>query len=188
MPRGVRQTRSSVARLAGARPLQRPGRVSFLYVPKDLVPKGMRYRWVAESVNGQPHITNMQRSIMSREAGGYGWTPVPADRPGHESLLPPRMPGVLPDGGGYIRRGGLILCERPERFVREDEAALRHESNSMMVMNPNALAEAGLSSESSAMPFDEPEMDIVDTRGGKTTRRKYRGRQEISTAPDGEST
>ena len=46
-----------------------------------------------------------------------GWQPVPASR--HPEMVPPPLPGYEGMEVSVIRRGGLILCERPTREVEQ---------------------------------------------------------------------
>lgn len=75
--------------------------------PPELIPDGMTYQWVRESIVGQPDGGN----ILSR--GRKGWQAVPQDR--HPDHL--------------VAYDGLRLYEAPTVFVemaRKEEAALAH--------------------------------------------------------------
>jgi len=78
------------------------------HVPPEVIPPGWAYQWVAESVFGDEHVVLSQRMSMDNN----GWKPVHAER--HDGMFLPR------GAKGPIRRGGLILCERPQAL--QDEA------------------------------------------------------------------
>lgn len=83
---------------------------SKLYVPKDKIPTGMVYSWVRESTLNEPDPDNMTDRMIR------GWQPVPAVR--HPEMVPPPLPGYEGMEVTVIRRGGLILCEKPEDEVK----------------------------------------------------------------------
>lgn len=106
-------TRAATSRQAEMR--QRPSNEfqSALYIDPRLVPKGMTYRWVREANLNQPDGNNVARSLQS------GWRPVPADR--HKEFAIPSIPGLTDHlDQTLIRRGGLLLCERPTREVEQE--------------------------------------------------------------------
>lgn len=70
-----------------------------LKVPKELIPDGMDYQWVTDSILGQPQP--QRRARFERRA----WTPVPAER--HDGVYTPK--GYK----GEINVDGLVLMERP---------------------------------------------------------------------------
>lgn len=75
-------------------------------LPPGEIPTGWAYQWVVESVFGDPHVVMDQRRTMHDN----GWRPVPVERhPGRFTF----------DETGVIRRGGLILCERPMALQQE---------------------------------------------------------------------
>lgn len=82
-------------------------------LPQGEIPSGWAYQWVAESVFGDQHVVMDQRRTMHDN----GWRPVPVERhPGRFTF----------EKEGVIRRGGLILCERPIALQREaQEESLR---------------------------------------------------------------
>jgi len=84
---------------------------SKLYVPQNKIPSDMTYSWVRESTLNEPDPDNMTDRMIR------GWAPVPANR--HPEMVPPPLPGHEGYGVSVIRRGGLILCERPTRDVEE---------------------------------------------------------------------
>lgn len=83
---------------------------SKLYVPKEKIPTGMIYSWVRESTLNEPDPDNMTDRMVR------GWQPVPAGR--HPEMVPPPLPGYEGMEVTVIRRGGLILCEKPEEEVK----------------------------------------------------------------------
>jgi hypothetical protein len=83
---------------------------SKLYVPKEKIPTGMVYSWVRESTLNEPDPDNMTDRMVR------GWQPVPAAR--HPEMVPPPLPGYEGMEVTVIRRGGLILCEKPEDEVK----------------------------------------------------------------------
>lgn len=70
-----------------------------LKVPQELIPDGMDYQWVTDSILGQPQP--QRRARFERRA----WTPVPAER--HDGMYMPK--GFK----GEINVDGLVLMERP---------------------------------------------------------------------------
>lgn len=81
------------------------GATDRLHVPKELIPVGMDYQWVTDSVLGQPDV----QTRMNYEANG--WEAVPASR--HPGLF-------MPVGHtGEINVGGLVLMERPIELTME---------------------------------------------------------------------
>ena len=84
---------------------------SKLYVPQQKIPHDMTYSWVRESTLNEPDPDNMTDRMVR------GWAPVPANR--HPEMVPPPLPGHEGYEVTVIRRGGLILCERPTRDVEE---------------------------------------------------------------------
>lgn len=82
---------------------------SKLHVPQNKIPGDMTYSWVRESTLNEPDPDNMTDRMIK------GWQPVPAAR--HPEMVPPPLPGYEGMEVTVIRRGGLILCERPTREV-----------------------------------------------------------------------
>lgn len=93
-------------------------RQSRLYIDPRSIPHDVVYQWVRESVLGAHDPNNMSENLIA------GWVPVRADR--HPELVPPPFPGSKADE--LIRRGGLILCQRPKEHVEADLADLRAEN------------------------------------------------------------
>lgn len=73
-----------------------------LKVPKEMIPSGMDYQWVTDSVLGQP--MPQRRARFERK----GWMPVPSER--HDGVFMPR--GYK----GEINVDGLVLMERPLEY------------------------------------------------------------------------
>lgn len=78
-----------------------------LKVDPALIPDGMTYLWVTDSILGQP-----QPQWRARRAR-TGWTPVPASR--HDGIWTPK------GFEGEINVDGLVLCEKPLEFVNRDK-------------------------------------------------------------------
>jgi len=97
---------------------------SKLFIPPHLIPKGMTYAWVREQTLNEPDPDNVtHRFIM-------GWKPVPSDR--HPELCPPPLPGYEDQAVTIIRRGGLLLCERPTKDVTAARRQLENENIQML--------------------------------------------------------
>lgn len=73
-----------------------------LHIPKDMIPDGIDYQWVTDSILGQPAP---QRRAQFEKAG---WLPVPASR--HDGMFTPK------GHQGEIMVDGLVLMERPLEF------------------------------------------------------------------------
>ena len=104
------QSRAAESREAGMRKRPETHFQSKLYVPKDKIPPNMTYAWVRESTLNEPDPDNMTDRMVR------GWQPVPAAR--HPEMVPPPLPGYEGMEVTVIRRGGLILCEKPEDEVK----------------------------------------------------------------------
>jgi hypothetical protein len=90
------------------------------HVPPEAIPPGWAYQWVAESVFGDQHVVLSQRMAMDNN----GWKAVPAER--HDGMFLPR------GAEGAIRRGGLILCERPQALQDEARAEERRAADQLI--------------------------------------------------------
>ena len=112
------ETRHASARKAETRPMPTNAEKSGLYVPRDIIPPGMTYRWVCISVLNEPNHDNWADRSQA------GWKPVPRDRhPDRFPLIP--MPGQPENTSNVIMRGnGLVLCERPTKDVLADQREL----------------------------------------------------------------
>ncbi len=128
MPRKSRaaMARGMESRQANARRQPESGYKAYLYIDPRSVPTHVRYRWLAETVMGQPADQNMTRRMIE------GWKPVPADR--HPELLPPALPGRENQERPYLRRGGLILAERPVTEINADRERIRRENAAALKM------------------------------------------------------
>lgn len=112
MARASRMASSRTAENRGSEMRKQPEThyQSKLYVPKEKIPTGMIYSWVRESTLNEPDPDNMTDRMVR------GWQPVPAAR--HPEMVPPPLPGYEGMEVTVIRRGGLILCEKPEEEVK----------------------------------------------------------------------
>jgi hypothetical protein len=104
-------TRAASSRASDMRKTPETHYQSKLYVPKSKIPSGMSYSWVRESTLNEPDPDNMTDRMVR------GWQPVPASR--HPEMVPPPLPGYEGMEVTVIRRGGLILCEKPEEDVKQ---------------------------------------------------------------------
>ena len=105
----IGDTRASTNREADMREMAQSHYQSKLYVPRSKIPPDMTYSWVRESTLNEPDPDNVTDRMIR------GLAPVPADR--HPEMVPPALPGYEGVQVQIIRRGGLILCERPTRDV-----------------------------------------------------------------------
>jgi hypothetical protein len=125
----ARQSRTSEGRGAQSRRAEgRPQRKSRYqgrtYVNPDVIPKGMTYSWLAESVLNEPQPDNITMKMVN------GWKPVPASR--HPEMVAPPLPGYEGSEATIIRRGGLLLVEKPTRDVRDEQRELAEENRQIM--------------------------------------------------------
>lgn len=120
----ARKTRAMEARKAEQRPMPRTQHRGDLFVDPTKIPRGMTYRWIRESMLGQPDPQNVTKRQIN------GWMPVPADR--HPELVPPPLPGYEGTAPLIIRVGGQILFEKPTRDIEADRAELRKENAEIM--------------------------------------------------------
>jgi hypothetical protein len=104
-------SRAAESREANLRKTPETHYQSKLYVPKSKIPPGMTYSWVRESTLNEPDPDNMTDRMIR------GWQPVPASR--HPEMVPPPLPGYEGMEVTVVRRGGLILCEKPEEDVQQ---------------------------------------------------------------------
>jgi hypothetical protein len=116
MPRISRtaETRDASTRRSQERAPPQAHYQSRLYVPQNRIPDGYVYSWVRESTLNEPDPDNMTNRLID------GWEPVEASR--HPEMVPPPLPGYEGTEVRVIRRGGLILCQKPKEMV---EAARR---------------------------------------------------------------
>lgn len=103
------QSRTATTRSSDMRAQSETHYQSKLHVPSNKIPDGMSYAWVRESTLNEPDPDNMTDRMIK------GWQPVPAAR--HAEMVPPPLPGYEGMEASVIRRGGLILCERPTHEV-----------------------------------------------------------------------
>lgn len=93
---------------------KRGSNVDQFHVPEHIIPEGWSYEWKTETIYGQENTSHMMACYEN------GWTPVMSET--HPGMFMPN------DYKGPIRRGGMILCERPieltnEARAEEEEAA-----------------------------------------------------------------
>lgn len=126
MPRVSRtaETRTANTREAGARQPPATHYQSKLYVPRHKIPPNMTYSWVRESTLNEPDPDNMTDRMVR------GWQPVPASR--HPDMVPPPLPGYEGVEVSVIRRGGLILCEKPTDEVEHAKRERDRENLEML--------------------------------------------------------
>jgi len=87
--------------------LESDASVDKFHVDASIIPDGWTYEWKRHTTFGQEdHTYAMQ--LLQR-----GWQPVPANRPGHEHMMPQGHTGHT------ITREGMILMELPEEIVEE---------------------------------------------------------------------
>ena len=111
--RTTRRADERAATERGPAPYQ-PGKYALDLTRK---PDGTHYLWARESTMGQPDHDNMADLVEQ------GYRPVPADRHPEKSLS-----GMRSEVESHIRRGGLILMERPAPLEAEYRAALEQEN------------------------------------------------------------
>ena len=138
-----RKTRAAATRKAGARKRPSGAYRSRLYVDLESIPRGICYRWVRETTLNEPDDARITDMMM------IGWQPVPADR--HPEMIPPALPGRDKEPPQIIRRGGLILMERPVSEVNIDVQELREEN--MELLQTIASGMSGGLNEDSRMPM-----------------------------------
>lgn len=108
------------------RNIQNMDHQSVLYVPPEIIPEGMEYRWCTISIVGEPRPG---RLIGLRRVG---WEIVPPER--HPELVfadPLKGPTA---NGNHIEHSGLILVERPKEYG-EIEDAMRAEKDYRNLIN-----------------------------------------------------
>lgn len=95
-----------------------------LSIPTHLIPEGVVYRYIRESILGEPDDSRMI------EMGQQGWEPVPAER--HPELCAKDMLGRMGHMRGFIYRRGLILCERKKVYDDIQMQAIEAKNNHLM--------------------------------------------------------
>lgn len=114
------ESRAAESRKADLRAMPRSAYESRLYIPPNIIPKGMTYSWVRVASLNQPDNNNWRDKIAR------GWKPVPRER--HVDRFPHiPLPGIQ-DDATYINNGDLILCEKPTREVAADKRAQQQET------------------------------------------------------------
>lgn len=128
------ESRAADSRKADMREMPSAGYESALYVPPEVVPHGMTYRWLRLSTLNEPDHGNWSKKTRQ------GWKPVPRDR--HLDIWPYiPMPGHSTDSE-VIVNGGLILCEIATHKVKE--AKDRQEADTADQMEAIAWTTEGL--------------------------------------------
>jgi hypothetical protein len=120
----IAEERTANVREAGMRSAPTTHYQSKLYVPPNKIPSGVTYSWVRETTLNEPDPDNMTDRMVR------GWHPVPASR--HPEMVPPPLPGYEGIEAQVIRRGGLMLCERPSRDVAYDRNLRDRENLEML--------------------------------------------------------
>jgi hypothetical protein len=122
--------RTAEERAMFLRNIQNMDHQSVLYVPPEIIPEGMEYRWCNISVMGEPRPG---RLIGLRR---IGWEVVPPER--HPDLVFADPTKGYTTTGSHIERSGLILVERPTEWG-EMEEALRAEKDYKNLINLPAI-------------------------------------------------
>lgn len=104
-PRANAEPRMAAPPTSGERLQRRRRTEDPLYFAKEIVPPGVSYEWKRVEIYGKEDRAHW---IGLRE---NHWRPVPASR----------HPDLCVDNDSVIRRGDLLLCERPKYLT--DEAA-----------------------------------------------------------------
>lgn len=117
----VEDTRSAEERASYYRKNLRNDYQDPLYIDPNIIPPDVKYRWVRDSVYGQPDPGRM--AVMERK----GWTPVPSSRhPEYGSnITSVHKPSHY---RGYIYFKGLVLCERALIYCEEEERMAAEEN------------------------------------------------------------
>jgi len=102
-----------------------------LHVNPDEIPDGMEYRWVRDTIFGDPAFSRV--GYMK----GRGWTPVPSSR--HPNIFQGAVPWRTDNKAAFIFCDGLVLCERPAEFGEiEKELAEEHNMRVLLQTPGNA--------------------------------------------------
>ena len=72
-------------------------------IPRHMIPDGMDYQWVSQTILGQPDPRQSVPAAMNH------WTPVPMKK--HPHLVGPAQAAATPEAAIIV--DGLMLCERP---------------------------------------------------------------------------
>lgn len=110
-----------------------------LYVDPDVIPHGVEYRWMRESIQDRPDNKRMV------EVRRKGWTPVPASR--HPDMVYKDFFGRLDHMNAYIYHSGLLLCERPAELGRLEMQRIADHNHQVMTSMPgtdNFMGEPGI--------------------------------------------
>lgn len=105
------------------------------HVPEDIIPSGQSYQWCRAFYMGVEDRRNIAALMRNR------WTPVPADREGHEifggdDTRPDPVTGRKHPYEGGILLDGLLLMERPAEITeivrRRDQARAKGQVRSQI--------------------------------------------------------
>lgn len=96
-----------------------------LFVPPEIIPDGMTYQWITDSIFGQQQP--LRRAKFERK----GWLPVPAER--HPGRWMPM------DYKGEINVDGLVLMERPAEFTRRAQEHERRKAREQVWIKEQQL-------------------------------------------------
>lgn len=124
----ISQTRNAESRKSEVRKMPQTTWQTQTYIPPEIIPNGVKYRWVRKSVDNAPDHGNWAKAIRE------GYRPVPRDR--HNDIWPfIAAPGIVEDQN-IIEIGGLVLCEIAEQLVEDKREYLEQEAQEQM----NAIA------------------------------------------------
>jgi len=99
-----------------------------LYIDPSIIPDDVDYYWVRVTIRGEPDTSRMVQ--MQRK----GWTAVPASR--HPELAIPDFFGRLDKFSEYIHQDGLVLCERPKEYGREENKIIEEKNYQILTQMP----------------------------------------------------
>jgi hypothetical protein len=119
-----------------------------LHVPASMIPDGMVYLWVTDSILGQ--VQPQWRTRRERT----GWRPVPAKR--HDGLFMPK------GHEGEINVDGLVLCEKPIEFVERDRLKMKRAAAEQVWVRERAMM--------SGDAVDGVAFDTTSDKGRKANR------------------
>lgn len=107
-------------------------------VDPRMIPDGWSYEWKRETIYNEPD------PAYQAELASNGWTPVPCER--HDGVF-------LPHGTqGAIRRGGLILMERPA--ILTEEARIEDKRNADRALRSAYEVRGLMNADPSFVDFD----------------------------------
>lgn len=95
-----------------------------LYFPAELVPDGVRYKWIRTGIKGAPDNDRQMGAARS------GWRAVPAER--HPEFRVSDIFGRTSYTENCFVIGENVLCERPTRECEEEEARLNEHNHKIL--------------------------------------------------------